>query len=357
MRMLKPVLRALWLPGAWLPFTASAAVVLGALYYHEGSETPLPPQVGNFPRVRELLAKQPPKEEFSFAVVGDARTSSTFENIILQLREAAVDFVVLLGDFVHNATPEEHAHFRAECPEEYALCCPMFLVAGNHDVHPVTFPVASFERDYGPTIFDFEYQDCLFVFLRILDRPWTNEDSLAYLRTLAARDLSSYRYRFAFMHIPPAVSPDVTARPYAESDAVVELFAQLGIDFAFAGDFHGYGRMQTAKTTFIVSGGGGSSLKQRAHGGFHHAFLVRVMENGISERVLWQEHVSYFEDDIERLAIVHVYPWLSRHTALAALLVVLLGAAALAFTIRRIVRRRSPGNAAAANRSLSPRRT
>jgi hypothetical protein len=47
----------------------------------QGSDKPLPPNFGNFIKNRESLEKQPDKESFSFAVIGDTRSIGTFERL------------------------------------------------------------------------------------------------------------------------------------------------------------------------------------------------------------------------------------------------------------------------------------
>lgn len=112
-----------------------------------------------------------------------------------------LDFAILLGDCFYDGTEEMHRYLRAELAKGYALPFPVFYVVGNHDVSPNGFPVKRFEEVYGPSIFSFEYRKCLFIILRILDAPFANEDSLAFLADFQGINLSKYIHTFAFMHI------------------------------------------------------------------------------------------------------------------------------------------------------------
>jgi hypothetical protein len=151
--------------------------------------SPLPARFGNFPANRAALEGQTEKDAFAFAVVGDTKSVGTFERIAEDLKRRPLDFAVLLGDCSYDGTEEKHRYFRAECAEEYAMPFPVFYVVGNHDVSPDGFPVSRFEQDYGPSIFSFEYQQCLFIVLRILNPPFSNEESIEFLRRFRGEPL------------------------------------------------------------------------------------------------------------------------------------------------------------------------
>jgi hypothetical protein len=325
----------------------AAVVALGLVFAFEAytfvvrgeGDSPLPPFFGNFPANRKILEDAPVKGEFAFAVAGDTKSVGTFERIAAELRKVPLDFAVLLGDCSYDGSEVHHRYLRSELPEEYALPCPVFYVVGNHDVSLDRFPVARFEEMYGPSIFSFEYQGCLFVVLRILDAPFTNEESLSFLRNLRNADLGRYAHRFVFMHIPPPVSPVFKARRFAEADALVALFEEIGIDYVFAGDFHGYAQAIRRHITYTVTGGGGARLARQPGNQSHHAVVVRVVPDSVEMRILQVPPRVDPEDRLERWAITAVWPQIQRHPAAA----VVLNAAALAgmvFVARRAVGRR-----------------
>jgi predicted phosphodiesterase len=276
-------------------------------------DAPLPPLFGNFPRIRAVLESQPKKDEFVFAVVGDTKSVGTFEKICEELRRTPLDFMVLLGDCSYEGTEREHRYFRAECAKEFALPCPVFYVVGNHDVSPTTFPISRFEEVYGPSIFSFAYQECLFLVLRILDEPFSNEESLSFLRGYLDKQADKYRLRFVFMHVPPPVSDTFTARKYAAGEELVEVLSALNVDYVFAGDFHGYARTKLGKTNYIVTGGGGAHLNEKKSRQFHHAMIIRIGKDHVSEQIVPVTARNDLEDTLERVAIAEVYPWLSSH--------------------------------------------
>lgn len=300
-------------------------------------DSPLPPLFGNFPSIRAHLEKDTEDGEFSFAVVGDTKSVGTFEKITEELRQTPINFAVLLGDCTYGGSEDAHRYFRAECAEEYALPVPVFYVVGNHDVNPVKFPFKRFEELYGPSIFKFEYRKCLFIVLRILDTPYSNKESMDFLEELSKTDLTKYRYQFVFMHVPPPISPMFKARYYVESDQIVSLFEKMGIDYVFAGDFHGFAESRKEKTTYIISGGGGSNLDEVPPNQFHHAIVLRVTPDSVDKRIIYVPEGKYLEDQLEKFAIINSWPWM-RENIFILIIFNILYVAALVFLMRSIIR-------------------
>jgi len=307
------------------------AILLGLVFAFEAytivvqkeGDSPLPRLFGNFPANRAVLEQVREAGDFAFAVVGDTKSVGTFERISAELRKTPLDFAVLLGDCSYGGTEDKHRYFRAEAAEEYALPFPVFYVVGNHDVSPDDFPIRRFEEVYGPSIFSFEHRQCLLIVLRILNAPFTNEESLAFLAKFRDVDLSKYRHTFAFIHIPPPVSSTFEARSFEEAAELVALFDELGIEYVFAGDFHGYAQSKRGKTTYIVTGGGGAHLAEAPASQFHHATVVYVTPNSVDKRIVAVPPAEDLEDRLEKLAITEVWPWMQRNTILAVRLNVL----------------------------------
>ena len=308
---------------AFVILAAALALQGYTIVIHKEGDSPLPPLFGNFPANRQLLEGQAEKDAFTFAVLGDTKSVGTFERISEELRKEPIDFVVLLGDCSYSGNEEEHRYFRAECADEYALPCPVFYVVGNHDVSADRFPISRFEQVYGPSVFSFEYQRCLFIVLRMLNRPFSNAESMAFLGGLRDVSLASYRHVFVFMHMPPRLSPIFSAHSFPESEELVLLLDELGVDYVFAGDFHGYARVELGRTDYIVTGGGGSHLREEPAGQFHHAMVIRVASDSVAERIVHVPRHSDIEDRLEKFAIVEAWPWMTKHTGLIILLDVL----------------------------------
>jgi predicted phosphohydrolase len=305
--------------GATRLFVAVVAVAaLGFQIYavaatRRARTTPLPALFGNGPEVVKALQARPVGDTFTFAVVGDTKSLGTFERVAQMIRRANPDFVVLLGDCTFDGTQEEHDYLRVEMADEIDFTRPTFYLTGNHDVNEAKYPVARFEQTYGPSNFSFEYGNCLFIGMRILDPPYNNEESLAYLRSLSKADLGKYRHRFLMMHIPPPVSPDFQARTYPESGELLNIIDQMNIDYVLAGDFHGYCRTQVGQTNYLISGGGGARLNKKHGRQFNHAIFLRVGSDYVSEQILMARPANDWEDMLEHAAIVHVAPFCARY--------------------------------------------
>ena len=321
--------------GIFLALEIYAIAATGAV-----RNTPLPTTFGNFERVRELLSDDGGQDAFSFAVAGDTQGCGTFERIVDELRDEPLSFMVLLGDCVRDSTLGHHAYFRAELAKELATPYPMFYVVGNHEVHPEGFSLSQFESAYGPTNFFFKYRNCLFIFLRTL-QTYPTDETVEFLERVLSTHVEGSEKVFAFMHIPALESATFHARDYEGKEKLVSLFERHGVDYAFAGDYHGYARGEVNGTVYLVSGGGGSHLKESKFGAFHHAMVLRVEPNAVHERILFVDRNENLEDRLERLALGDVYPWLSA-SRIAAMALNVAVVALAAWAIRHLLKIRRP---------------
>jgi predicted phosphodiesterase len=286
---------------------------------HTEGNAPLPATFGNFERVRRLLASDEQREEFSFCVVGDTKGGQkTFEEIRKQLKDEPLSFMVLLGDCVRKGTEGYHRFLRCEWAAEYALPFPVFYVVGNHDFDRETFPLSRFEEIYGPTIFSFDYQGCLFFVLCVMDKPST-EKSLAFLESSLLARRHDYRKVFVFMHVPP-VWPGFSPGSARSQNQFVALSDRFHVDYVIAGDYHGHARIKVKDTVYLVSGGGGARLVRGKFGRFHHAVVITVGPDWVSERILHVNSMKDIEDRAEELALAEVWPWMEKNWPVAILL-------------------------------------
>jgi len=300
----------------------------------------LPETFGNFERVRALLKTDNQRETFSFAVAGDTQGTGTFEKLAGLLKEEPISFLVLLGDCVRNGRSGFHQYLRAELAEELRMSYPTFYVVGNHDVSKDEFSISRFEEMYGPTNFSFDYQGCLFIVLRILDKPrYSTEESLVFLESILTACRRDYNKVFVFMHIPPPVSADFTARQFEHSDRFIALCKKFKVDYVIAGDYHGYARVQRGNTVYLVTGGGGAHLEKKKPGAFHHVVLITVGPQAVSERILFTRRAEEFEDIMECWAIAEVYSWMTKNVW-ATITMNLVIVCCCTFVIRRLLRRR-----------------
>lgn len=289
------------------------AIIIGfeifAIVGERKSRTPLPPLFGNFAKIRALLEKAEPKEEFSFAVFGDTEgATGSFDLLARKLRDQPVDFAVHLGDAYAKTFP----YFRAKL-SDLALPFPVFFVAGNHDLDGFSLP--RFEESFGPSLFSFTYQDCLFVGLRIQGDSIGTAASLQFLEEVLMEAGDSPRKIFVFMHVPTPVLPHYK---FAAPKELNELFARYKVDYAISGHYHGYAHVQKGYTTHLVSGTAGKHLEESPYGEFHHGLVITVGSDFVAKKVVPLQTGYDVGNKLLRFAIVEFYPWLGDNRGLAA---------------------------------------
>lgn len=298
------------------------AAILGfeifTLYAVRKSVEPVPPLFGNFAEIQKVLVEAAPKKEFSFAVFGDTEGASTFNLLAQKLRAHPVDFAVHLGDAFDART---YPFFRAQLASDLALSFPVFLLPGNQDMK--AFPLVQFEEVFGPSLFAFIYQDCLFVGLR----PAIGENipaSLKYLEETLSEAGGRYAKTFVFMHLAPKILPD---HKFDAPEEFIALFNKYKVDYVFSGLYHGYAHVEKGDTTYIASGGAGKHLEETPYGQFHHGLIIKVGRDYVSEIIVPLSDRADLENKLQRFALVELYPWFLQNRELAVianLIVVLL---------------------------------
>jgi len=301
--------------------------VYSIIVFNGEGRAELPPNFGNFQRIRDSLADGRQREQFSFVVVGDTRGHGTFERILEASGSEPLSFMLLLGDCVSYGTSEWHSYFRSEWAEYGELSFPVFYVVGNHDVYSEMFSIEEFEKNYGPTNFSFEYQGCLFIVLRVISEAGPADQACKFLESQLSGRRNNYRKVFVFMHIPPLALPGLPGKHMVNSTAMVSLLDKYQVDYVIAGHYHGYSRTKRKNTVYLTSGGGGAHLKKNKFGAFHHAIMLTVGQDSVSEQILYVDRNESVEDSLECFALTRLYPWLKQNRVLAvALNALILGA-------------------------------
>lgn len=284
--------------------------------------SPMPQNFGNTGAVvRQLPARN--SDQFTFAVVGDTRSFGTFRHMAGDIAAEQPDFTVILGDWVNDGTPDQHAWFRRNTAD-YGLTGPVFFTPGNHDIDPATYPLGNFDHAYGPANFSFVHNNSLFLFISNLDGRFANTQGVAFLQQFTPEALRQYDHRFLFMHIPPAISPDIKERHTRHEDELLRLIDHLHMDYVIAADFHGLNRTRRNGTEFLISGGGGAHLDTANGPQFYHALLLTVGNGFVSERILPEQSHFDLRDWLGYNLAVKIGPFLLNHWLLCLLLPLLL---------------------------------
>jgi len=279
----------------------------------------LPPTVGNWQPVRDRIAGPPANGRYRFGVVGDTRNTGTCERVMRAFADESLQFLVILGDFVDDAYLAEHRFFTLEMSEKKTGDFPIFLVVGNHDFGKEV-SLADVEGFYGPSQFTFRCGPDLFVVLAYVPNLPTRP-AVAFLEKPLRRERASARRVFVLCHTPPIGVAGVSKAGDPDPSALVRVLEAYHVDYVISGDFHGYHRMERNGVRYLVTGGGGGHLDKRSGlGRFHHAIVLDVAPDRVSEGILpvspsfW--HTS--EDRLERWAVVRAAPWLRRHVSWVA---------------------------------------
>ncbi len=185
--------------------------------------------------------------------------------LVDRLNSLKPDFVVHLGDLVHpvpGSPAYEDSADRFHRLYE-ALSCPLYLVAGNHDIGEKAFPgqprgqqesratvsddkIAAYESQFQTHYYSFEHQDCLFVIINgmIVNSGLACEElQQDWLETLLGENQG--RRIFIFSHYPLYLSrPDETQHYDATDEPgrswLLGLFERHAVEAYFAGHVHNF---------------------------------------------------------------------------------------------------------------------
>jgi predicted phosphodiesterase len=293
---------------------ASIGVIL-VWSLHAARPPDIPSNLGNWPRIISHIKSHSKDRPLSFAVVGDTKSFGTFEAILKRLQGLDLDFIVNMGDFVHEPTLEDHRYFVQEMANELDPADPpLLLVPGNHDISPTTFPASAFERLYGPPSFSFECAGNLFVFLNnAVSMRKGGTHNVEYLERVLSQRREKVKRIFVLMHKPPLYPGKWLGR--VKSSHFMELMKRYHVDYVLAGHLHMYGRIRVGDTTVLISGGGGARLREGPVGKMHHAVIFRLYEDGLTEDIMPVASEYSLEEKLEYLFVTRILPKIQRNPA------------------------------------------
>ncbi len=185
--------------------------------------------------------------------------------VVEEINRLAPDFVVHLGDITH---PEPGTPAYEQSAERFhsvynGLGCPLYFVAGNHDIGEKAFPgeplteqqarltvnddmIAEYERHFHSHYYSFEHENCLFVVINGMIVNSGLPCETAQRRWLEAL-LEEHRDRrvFLFSHYPAYLSRPDESDHYDATDEpgrswLLGLLERYGIEAFFAGHVHNF---------------------------------------------------------------------------------------------------------------------
>lgn len=258
------------------------------------------PVAFGFPQlVTELEAKRdkPVSEEhFTFVVWGDNQPKNdfgqprVFKKIITEVNRIKPDFVISLGDVIYGRRDEDsllkHWLLRLQWMEYLAtikpLQCPIYHVAGNHDICYSRNNRAIFEQLFGHNLYySFMYKNCFFIILasEIPGQDGKIEgEQLEWLKQELTKTKTA-TFTFVFIHQPfysVLKTPTHRGIEPANRQILAKLCKDYQVDMVFAGHEHIYHSGKWDGLQQIISGGAGGTLHPYPGPNFHHYLVVTV---------------------------------------------------------------------------------
>ncbi|MBL6974927.1 MAG: metallophosphoesterase family protein [Deltaproteobacteria bacterium] len=227
-----------------------------------------------------------PGQKFRFAVYGDSRSDPVSHGAVAQsIIQSEPALVLNMGDIVGNGERPQYKEQHFDPSRQLGHHVPIYVSIGNHEWKEaealgeldvpnfreyLAFPVVP-EHRIGELSYSFTFGDAFFI---ALDNTIDGADIFfplgdaemplaKWLREQAESDeAKKAKWRFAFMHYPPA-SPchEDWMNMAATRDHVIPLLRANGFHALFAGHVHDYERQDWDGFPVIVSGGGGAELE------------------------------------------------------------------------------------------------
>ena len=227
-----------------------------------------------------------PGQKFRFAVYGDSRTDFANHGAVAQsIIGSAPVLAFNVGDVVSSGDRSEYKTEHFDPTRQLGHYIPLYVSIGNHEWKEadvlgqedvpnfreyVAFPVVP-EHRIPELSYSFTFGDAFFL---ILDNTLDGGDlffTLAgfeaplakWLRETAESDeAKAAKWRFAFMHYPPA-SPchEDWTNLIATREDVIPLLRDNDFHALFAGHVHDYERQDWDGFPAIITGGGGAGLE------------------------------------------------------------------------------------------------
>jgi predicted phosphodiesterase len=279
---------------------------MGRYIYAHTLETPEAIPFINNRNNASWIEHQPPRESFSFLVVGDIQGGfRTLSQHIFKKSDGIYSFAIQTGDLMSHADEGHYAQTLYELKKS-DLNIPFFVVPGNHDV--MGRNPGLFEKCFTWKQFYFLWSDCLFI---MLDNSSTPPYGLQFqwLEKILEENQGKARKTFLFMHRGPFEFGEKKPRQIREEFApYFNIQKRFHIDYVFSGHAHGYYRCEANGTTYIANGA--ASVMEGFTVMPSYLTRVEVKPDKISDRMITIQ-VSFLERIYGRMLdnmAAHTYP-------------------------------------------------
>lgn len=235
--------------GGWkrLVFTLSliGTIVLGvafvgavAIKIH--SAWMLPKATSNW-NAKEVARIKTPGDSFSFAVMGDNKSSNRTFNLLKSSLRSQKDllFTIDIGDLVFDGEPVKYRLFTNQI---LGMKAPFITAVGNHDLE--ADGLTGYQKMLGPPYYAFTAGDNQFIVLDDADGKSVDAAQMRWFERELQKGQSNKR-RFVFMHIPPFRGLRNMKMPMKEflsdrknADRIKDLCIQYGVNYVFGSHMH-----------------------------------------------------------------------------------------------------------------------
>jgi hypothetical protein len=206
---------------------------------------------------------------FNFLIYGDTQNNFLrHTEIANNFSDHDFDFIAHCGDAVQRGIRNDwNVEFFGPL-KQYIYEKPIYVAIGNHQLNSENFyryfEMPNVEHE---NYFSFTYGNSFFVFLDnrspaypdVTYYPSIKDGSSQYVwleGQLSSVEATEARWIFVFSHVPSY--HNFSLNTYADNtDYLVPLFEQYGVDFNFSGHIHGYERGIRNNVNYVTTAGGG----------------------------------------------------------------------------------------------------
>lgn len=241
--------------------------------------------------ISKRIAALEPGKPCRFVVLGDNRNAKEVPQALhRQVKTDAPTFMFNTGDLVRFGTAREFIN-RYVPLLEIMDPVPVFSVPGNHD-QGARGDFAAYRALLGEERFSFEYNECRFVGVNNSKKKRFSTEDLTYLDQELGK--SPARYKFVFIHIPPAFFEDgiVTVKRRRGFTKRAEIFHGImmkhQVTEVFMAHIHGYATKEMDGVRYTLTAGAGAPLCKGLpeDSQVHHYVFLEVKEDGLRREVV-----------------------------------------------------------------------
>ena len=210
----------------------------------------------------------------SIVIYGDSRTDEiTHRKVIEAIRQVEPRFVFHTGDMVQNGMVTEQWNRFMQIISNLPEGCSFYPAVGNHEAgSPRLFELFNFPE--GKTWYTVSVKNVEFVILNSNISLSTDSEQYRWFEQKLKE--SSSRFKIAIMHHPPFSSGPHVEDEKNLRDSIVPLMEEEGVQAVFSGHDHCYERLLHNGTYYIVTGGGGAPLYDKARDNPYSQFFMKA---------------------------------------------------------------------------------